>query len=337
MGYKSMAVLLHKGFGKHMRTTFLLLSGYLLCEKRLGKHYYIKIIRVLILYILSSCICIFFKALVLKMPMNGLKPVLRILDYSGAQYAWYVNMYIGLFLIIPFLNILWNSCTDRQRKLLVIISLVLTTVPATLNIFNFEYNDGFPDLYFWANSRINTYNVIVPDYWKGNYAILYFIVGAYLKKYRKEVVKTKWLLLFFTLDILGFGSLLFIRNIYSVFITTDPLVGWQNVFTVSSAVLLFEIIYRVNMKKWPCCIKKGLTLISQRSFTMFLISYITDKLIYARLVEITMNVLNRVWLIPIAVISVCVISFLLASPVELIGNKVYLFIKKRLEANDELV
>ena len=35
------------------------------------------------------------------------------------QYSWYVNMYIGLFILIPFLNTIWqNLKTEKQKKYL---------------------------------------------------------------------------------------------------------------------------------------------------------------------------------------------------------------------------
>ena len=33
--------------------------------------------------------------------------------FSFSHYAWYVNLYIGLYLLIPFLNAGFNSLTSR--------------------------------------------------------------------------------------------------------------------------------------------------------------------------------------------------------------------------------
>jgi len=55
------------------------------------------------------------------------------------QYSWYVNMYIGCFLLIPFLNLLWNSLSSQEsRRILVIVLLVLTALPSVLNVYDLE-------------------------------------------------------------------------------------------------------------------------------------------------------------------------------------------------------
>ena len=63
--------------------------------------------------------------------------ILSILDFSADSYAWYIEMYIGLFLIIPFLNILWNNLNDVGRKWLIITLLGLTALPSLLNCWDF--------------------------------------------------------------------------------------------------------------------------------------------------------------------------------------------------------
>lgn len=63
--------------------------------------------------------------------------LLSILAFKGANYAWYIEMYIGLFCLIPFLNLIWQGLEDqRQRKLLVLTMIGLTMLPKMLNNFN---------------------------------------------------------------------------------------------------------------------------------------------------------------------------------------------------------
>ena len=39
----------------------------------------------------------------------------RFLNYEVIPYGWYIEMYICLFLLIPFLNLIYK-CLDTQRK-----------------------------------------------------------------------------------------------------------------------------------------------------------------------------------------------------------------------------
>ena len=94
---------------------FLLLTGYLMRNKKLEKGYYAKGAKTLVVYVLASAACIIYKLVHLKTG-EPLKAILSVLNYTGAPYGWYIEMYIGLFLLIPFLNILYHGLPGRNAK-----------------------------------------------------------------------------------------------------------------------------------------------------------------------------------------------------------------------------
>lgn len=49
---------------------FIMLSGYLLKDRKAGKTYYIKLFRIIILYILCSIICLLFKQYLQNVPIG---------------------------------------------------------------------------------------------------------------------------------------------------------------------------------------------------------------------------------------------------------------------------
>lgn len=58
------------------------------------------------------------------------------LSFSTVPYSRYVEMYIGLFFLIPFLNTLYDSFQTRQEKQrLVVVFLFLTAIPGITNGF----------------------------------------------------------------------------------------------------------------------------------------------------------------------------------------------------------
>lgn len=80
-------------------------------EKRTIFEFYVKILRVIIPYVISTIFIVLFRIYVIR-DMNGIKNViLNVMGYG--EYAWYVNMYIGLYLMIPFLNVLWRAIGDK--------------------------------------------------------------------------------------------------------------------------------------------------------------------------------------------------------------------------------
>ena len=61
------------------------------------------------------------------------------LDFTGANYSWYIEMYIGLFLIAPFLNLAYNKLnSQKQKRILVITFVAISILPTLFNIFNFH-------------------------------------------------------------------------------------------------------------------------------------------------------------------------------------------------------
>ena len=48
-------------------------------------------------------------------------------------------MYIGLFLLIPFLNAMWRGLKGQKQKILLIATLLaLTTLPSLFNIYDWH-------------------------------------------------------------------------------------------------------------------------------------------------------------------------------------------------------
>lgn len=82
---------------------FLLLTGYLMNHKVLSRRYYLGIIKVLGTYVLASIACILVNIFYHQQEISFKQAVLSIFDFTGARYSWYIEMYIGLFLLIPFL------------------------------------------------------------------------------------------------------------------------------------------------------------------------------------------------------------------------------------------
>ena len=81
------------------------------------------------------------------------------LEYDGAQYGWYINYYIGLFLVIPFINLAFNGCkTNGQKFFLTAITLLLTIVARS----------------FFLGFDRDTQIKALPDYLNGAWPLAYY-------------------------------------------------------------------------------------------------------------------------------------------------------------------
>lgn len=114
---------------------FLLLTGYLNNHKA-SKEHYLKLLRVIFIYVLCGIIS---QSALLVFDHNSLKKAfISFFDFSACPYAWYIEMYVGLYLLIPFLNILWDHCTLKEQKILLLCLVAIVCTPSFFSIFNFD-------------------------------------------------------------------------------------------------------------------------------------------------------------------------------------------------------
>ena len=140
---------------------FVILTGYLNINKQCSWKYYKNIKKVLFSYILFSIITILFRKYYLNETLSWVEWGLKILDFSAIPYGWYIEMWIGLYLLTPFLNILYNNIEgQRNKQLLIIILFVTTTFPHWLNRNEMH---------------------LFPGYWQKCWPLIFYFAGAYIQ------------------------------------------------------------------------------------------------------------------------------------------------------------
>lgn len=123
---------------------FLLITGYLMNSKELNVKYYHGIIHTLQIYIVSTILCILFERYYLH---NNLSIKYAVFSIFGGDiaYSWYVEMYIGLFLLIPFLNILYHGLETQKRKQFLIVTLLFLYSLSFRVIYLCDFNSRLVD------------------------------------------------------------------------------------------------------------------------------------------------------------------------------------------------
>ena len=230
---------------------FLLLTGYLNINKHLSFGYYKGIVRVLEAYLIYSLLAIAYRYFVNGEHLSVLLWIRQILNYEVIPYGWYIEMYICLFLLIPFLNLIYK-CLDTQRKkqILIVTFLALTAIPISLN---------------WSATQL------FPAYFTSLYPVSFYFIGAYIHEYKPKFRKL-WLcvilIILCTVDPV-FNSIVHLREGFvSLFMIRNGL------FNTITAVIVFLLFYDVDFKS------KMITKISLLSLDMYLCSWIFDNLYY---------------------------------------------------------
>lgn len=234
---------------------FLLLTGYLNSNKIVSKRYYKGCVRVLVAYLFFSIITILFRKYYLHEDLSWLKWILKIFDFSAIPYAWYIEMWIGLFLLTPFLNMMYKAIPSQRQKQILILTLYVMT--------------ALPDLF-------NRYGLhLAPGFWASCYPLTFFFAGSYIHEYRPRVDSWKlWLIMLLLCMINPVFNVLFVHNHTLIQIAGGP---W-GVFGTVVAIAFFLLFYQTDFKS-PV-LRKRLTKISLLSLDMYLCCYIFDALVY---------------------------------------------------------
>lgn len=282
---------------------FMILTGYLMWQKKLSKAYYKGIWKTVEIYVLASIACLLYKKYVLGYTtVTFVSGLFDILEYDGANYAWYIEMYFGLFLIIPFLNGAYHSLEGkRQKQILVLTMIGLTMLPKLLNNFNFM-EEGW-----WLSPSLSKeYQKLVPGFFTGMYPITYYFLGAYLREYGCSLGRRKNVFLF-VFFVWLFGTYNFYRSDGQNFVWgANSTWGGENLIT---AGLLFVFLLHLHPERWPGWMQKILITVSQVSLGIYLISWIADQMIYGYFNELIPAVTERWKYYPVIAPAVFGLSF----------------------------
>lgn len=262
---------------------FMLLSGYLMSNRvvplnRKGIAVHIsKAAKLFATYALATVVVLAYRRWEMQEDVTLLTGLLNILDYK--QYSWYVNMYLGLYLMVPFLNALWRALEDReaQRTLLGAL-LVLTVLPSVLNIYDFVTEGAL--LRPWLTK---TRYGLVPDWWRGIYPITYYYIGAYVRRnVDVKRLNTLKLLALFCASVVFFGLFNIWRS-YSIKFAEGPWEDWGGLQNTANALLLFLLINSIDYPTLGRAVSRAVGLVSSLTFGAYLVSWAADRYFYARL------------------------------------------------------
>jgi len=109
-------------------------------------------------------------------------------NYGFGEFYWFINMYIFLYLLSPFINKLIETLSQRQHKTLIIILLIMLSIVPTVTL----------------NSTLNNNGYTIASF------VMLYIIGAYFGKYKlrenyhfKNFSKNKYQLLLLVLFIIS--------------------------------------------------------------------------------------------------------------------------------------
>lgn len=241
---------------------FLMLTGYLQIQKKPEVKYFKKIMPILAVYLFYSILSIFIRDFYLNEHKSIIKWISEILVFNADKYSWYINMYIGLFLITPFLNMIHKNLNNAKNyKLFLLVLVILTGLPIFVKALSHHWT------YFKYLS--------LSDWWITVYPITYYFLGSYIREYKPKFDKR--IASFVLIMIILFQTI--INTTFSrgkLFL--DGIGEYGSLIIMIEAVLFFLIFYDIKINNNR--MSRILGTISILSLDIYMCSYVSDKLIY---------------------------------------------------------
>ena len=241
---------------------FLISTGYLNNSVDISKKYFKKIVPILILYILYSIPAILYRAHIKEIETSIPLWISLIFKFKGNRYSWYIDLYIGLFLLIPFLNRMYNTLNSKKEKQTLIFILIMLTSMVPL-----------------VNGKIIK-QFYLTTYWTSIYPLTYFFVGKYIKDFQPQI-KTHLNVIYLLLIIIIQGSIEYYvasGEVYKHFFT-----DYTSILRLIQGCLIFTLLYKANIKNE--FMHKHITNISMLTLDIYLASFITDRIVYKEILK----------------------------------------------------
>lgn len=224
---------------------FLLATGYLNKKTEYNKNFFKSLFNILIVWLIYC----FVEYFVFHESYGGLslKNIIFTITSFKVGYSWYIEMYIGLYLLAPIINNAYNSLDKKNRFRLLLVVIAVISLPEFVNaIF-----DGC---------------IHVPSWWSYIYPFSYYIVGKYLSDVNPKVNK-KLVLILLTIMQLFIYSYSYLR-----------IIGFESFLTLINAMLIFLLFYDISIKSSK--LQKAIQYISSITLDIYLASSLVDKFIY---------------------------------------------------------
>lgn len=281
---------------------FLMLSGYLMNQKTPTKKYFLGITKTLGTYFVCSVVFALFMKAVFQKQVTFKSFITDLFSFEGTRYAWYIEMYLGLYLLIPFLNMIFNNLKDKKGA--VCFLAVLFTVcmlPSFINIFRFD------SAQWWLSpAESKEYFQILPQWWDSLYPIFFYFLGAYLSRFKPKIpVLANALLL--TAAVVFDGAFSFYRS-YEHSYVWGSWNSYSSPTTALTAFLTFTLLLNISFKRENKTRAAVLKLLSDSCIFAYLLSAMFDRFFYEMLIVEVPKVQDRFKFAPLMIPALFIIS-----------------------------
>lgn len=234
---------------------FFMITGYLCIQRTFKFKYYYHLLYLILYYGFIAIVIFFIRRFAFHEALHWYDGLKMTFDYSISPYAWFVGMYICVYLLIPLFNQFWQSQPGFQQR--------------TLMIFTFSIVCILPSIF-------NSYQRTFPDYFVNLYPLFYYLLGGFMhdiqqhSHFRHHYLTIIWgTILLSTIQNVNFlHHEVFKRAVF-------------NQFSSWSALLIAFSIFAICLNKtYPPKVAKILRQLASLSLSICLLSFIVEEWVY---------------------------------------------------------
>jgi surface polysaccharide O-acyltransferase-like enzyme len=268
---------------------FMMLTGFLSSEKKPTFNYYFKLVKIIIEFFIVATVVALVNVLLLGDTTSVLEIIDKILHFSYPQYSWYVNMFIGLYLLAPFLNYGYKAIPEKYKWLFIITLLIIFT------------------------------SIDFTTYWRSAYPLMYYFIGLFIQDKKFEFKK-----LYLVLTLIG---LCLLQTLFYMFPILYGVESHNNIGCVLVSTTIFLLFYNYKIAK-PNRMTKTLRCIANASLSTYLVSEIFDKysdILFNNwgLVNFSQRHIHLIYMTPIKfILSLCI-----GIVINIVATKLYKLLK----------
>ena len=227
----------------------------------------IELFLMYLIFELAAC-------LIKELPKGEGLSLKTFMGYFSPSY-WFIFVYIALYLISPFINVMWEHLDRKGQKILLITAISLFSVYPMFC----EVMTSVSGTSIWDEDSMSIYgllqgiNTVGITGSEGGYTIVNFVlmylIGCYLREREDDIKKMKLWPLFVLLALNVFMIMVMVFAAH--LITGNPYSGntawnYEDPLVISESVLIFMIFAKMKIKN-----SKLINILAGASFPSYLI------------------------------------------------------------------
>lgn len=247
---------------------FVLINGYFMINSsfKFKSFFKISVSGVLLYSIIFSLINIFVSG-----EQITISHILKMCFPITTKKFWFVNSYLALYLISPFLNKLIHSISKKALEILIFILVLLFSVRVSFLPLS------------WSQDSSGGMGII--------WFVVLYILAAYIRLwYQHQGSYNKYIVIYFCIS---FFILLMKKVLIIAGINIDlssKFYGYSSITVLSSSVMLF--LYFIYRKPMPLELSKIINKIARHSFSVYIIHFSILSVLWTNILQVHKHLSN---------------------------------------------